>query len=1184
MRNLINYLLLLTTIWGLSATTSLGQNCPPTTNISSMTTPNGTTVSWDANTAAQQYELRYREVGTSALSYATTNTNSFTFTNLQPNICYEFAVRTVCDSINLGPWSPGQSFCVPGSSGFCAQPSNITSTTTSNAANLNWPAVSNAQFYEIRYREVGTSALSFATTNTNSLTLSGLMASTCYEFAMRTGCDTSNFSSWTTPAQQFCTNPPAQACILPTNVSATPSPNGVVINWTAVSNAIGYELRYREVGTSTLLYTSVPANRAVINNLMANTCYEYSIRTQCDTNTYSDWLIPALGFCVPGSTGLCLTPSNITSSTGTNVAVLNWMPMNNAIAYEIRYREVGTSTLTYVSSNSSVVTLGNLMAGTCYEFSIRTQCDTNSFSPWLIPAQQFCTDPDTTNVPCTLPSGIVSMPSVNDAVITWMAQSNAIGYELRYRQVGTSALSYTSVSANRAILSNLMAGTCYEFSIRTQCDTNTYSDWLTPALSFCTDTVAIVPCMLPSNINDSIGQTYNLIYWSNMSNAQGYEIRYREVGTTALMVVSTNDNSLFLSGLDPGTCYEYSIRTICDSASNDFSPWLIPARTFCTDSIVIPTCPTPMGLQVDTVTTNTAAVSWMSTVSNFGYEVRYAMIGGTFTVVPTTSPSTVLQNLAAGSCYTVNVRTVCSPNGSTTGNISAWSPPVTFCTDSIVVPTCPVPTGVQADSVGSNFAVVSWMSNGTNFGYEVRYNDPNTSASDTLFTNSSSIVLQNLAANTCYIVEVRTICGTGPIGNIFSPWSTPVTFCTDSIVVPTCPTPMGVQTDSVGSNFAVVSWMSNGTNFGYEVRYNNPNTSASDTLFTNSSSIVLQNLAANTCYNVEVRTICGTGPIGNIFSPWSTLIRFCTDSIVVPTCPVPTGVQADSTTTTLAFLSWVGNATNFGYEVRYAVPGTAYTTMTVGVNPSVVLQNLMAGTCYTFNVRTICDTSNFSAWSTPVTFCTDSIANTPCLPTRNTYTNMNATFGLFTWDPVPGAISYRVRFRVFNDTTFYTSLYTVDTAAFYQGFTPGTCYEYNVLTQCDTTFGPTGNPIANFSAWSALDTFCTPTMMVNPNGSGNGTATDAFQTIGNGEDNGSLRYNLFPNPTTGAVTIKFERDLNTDYTIRVFNVLGAEVTPVALERGAATCTFNLSHLNNGLYMVEVSTAQKSWTQRVQVLK
>ena len=525
MRNLIHYLLLLTAILGLSATTTFGQNCPATVNISSNTTPNGTTVTWDANAAAQQYELRYREVGTSALSYATTNTNSFTFTNLQSNVCYEFAVRTICDSVNAGSWSPGQSFCVPGSSGFCAQPSDIASNPTSNSASLNWTAVSGAQFYEIRYREVGTSALSYATSNTNSLTLTGLRASTCYEFAMRTGCDTSNFSRWTSPAQRFCTAPPAQACVVPSNVSAAPSAGSVLLTWTAVSNAIGYEVRYRAVGTSALSYVSVSTNNTVINNLMANTCYEYSIRTQCDSNTFSPWLIPAQSFCVPSSSGLCLTPSNITNTTTTNTAVLSWMAEPNALGYEIRYRQVGTSALSYVTTNSNTATLGNLMPGTCYEFSIRTQCDTSSFSPWLIPAQRFCTDPAAT--PCNVPSGITVSTSTNSATINWMAEPNALGYEVRYRQVGTSALSYVNVPATRAILQNLMAGTCYEFSIRTQCDTNTYSDWLIPALSFCTDSNTTMPCATPSNPSaDSVTTNLAFLSWNSVSTSVGYEVRY----------------------------------------------------------------------------------------------------------------------------------------------------------------------------------------------------------------------------------------------------------------------------------------------------------------------------------------------------------------------------------------------------------------------------------------------------------------------------------------------------------------------------------------------------------------------------------------------------------------------------------------------------------------------------------
>jgi hypothetical protein len=560
-----------------------------------------------------------------------------------------------------------------------------------------------------------------------------------------------------------------------------------------------------------------------------------------------------------------------------------------------------------------------------------------------------------------------------------------------------------------------------------------------------------------------------------------------------------------------------------------------------------------------------------------GYEVRYGVPGTIMSdTIFTSSPSTVLQNLMPGTCYNFEVRTLCSPNSST--SVSAWSTPVTFCTDSVTVPPCTTPMGAQTDSVTTNLAFLSWMSTGTNFGYEVRYEMIGNPVGDTVFTNSSSITLQNLMPGTCYNFIVRSICNSN--GNS-SAWSTPVTFCTDSIVVPPCPVPTNVQADSVTTTLAFVSWTGNPTNFGYEVRYAVPGTPYTTMTVGVNTSTVLQNLMPGTCYNFGVRTICN--PTTGNFSAWSNDIVFCTDSVTVPPCPTPMGAQTDSVTTNLAFLSWMSNGTNFGYEVRYSVPGTTMPGDTIFTNSSsTVLQNLMAGTCYTFNVRTICDpaSGDVSAWSAPVTFCTDSVTSAPCFPPRNTFTVMNATFGSFNWDAVAGATGYEVRFRVLNDTAPYTVLFSSDTTRFYQGFMPSTCYEYNVRTKCDTVFNGT-NMVINYSQWSAQDTFCTPSMMVNPNGNTN--ATDAFQTIGNG-DNNSLRYNMFPNPTTGAVTIKFERDLNPDYNVRVFNVLGAEVTPMALERGAATCTFNLSHLTNGLYLIEISTDKQRLTQRVQVSK
>ena len=105
------------------------------------------------------------------------------------------------------------------------------------------------------------------------------------------------------------------------------------------------------------------------------------------------------------------------------------------------------------------------------------------------------------------------------------------------------------------------------------------------------------------------------------------------------------------------------------------------------------------------------------------------------------------------------------------------------------------------------------------------------------------------------------------------------------------------------------------------------------------------------------------------------------------------------------------------------------------------------------------------------------------------------------------------------------------------------------------------------------------------NGSnGDATTVDNFHSITKGDEETPIRYTLFPNPTTGQVTIKFDQALTTTYTVRVFNILGAEVTPTALKRGEEVCTLDLFSLTNGLYMIEISTAQQRWTEQVQVYK
>jgi hypothetical protein len=58
------------------------------------------------------------------------------------------------------------------------------------------------------------------------------------------------------------------------------------INWTLLSGAIQYNLRYRKVGTSpwTTIVLSGTANTATLQNLTASGSYEFQIRSKCNSN------------------------------------------------------------------------------------------------------------------------------------------------------------------------------------------------------------------------------------------------------------------------------------------------------------------------------------------------------------------------------------------------------------------------------------------------------------------------------------------------------------------------------------------------------------------------------------------------------------------------------------------------------------------------------------------------------------------------------------------------------------------------------------------------------------------------------------------------------------------------------------------------------------------------------------
>lgn len=95
----------------------------------------------------------------------------------------------------------------------CSVPGGLNaSNITINSATLNWNAVSGAQSYNIRLRQVGTSTWSTGNTTTTSISATGLSSNTPYEFQVQTNCTSTSsaFSgSSTFTTQEEVVGPPS---------------------------------------------------------------------------------------------------------------------------------------------------------------------------------------------------------------------------------------------------------------------------------------------------------------------------------------------------------------------------------------------------------------------------------------------------------------------------------------------------------------------------------------------------------------------------------------------------------------------------------------------------------------------------------------------------------------------------------------------------------------------------------------------------------------------------------------------------------------------------------------------------------------------------------------------------------------------------------------------------------------
>lgn len=172
--------------------------------------------------------------------------------------------------------------------------------------------------------------------------------------------------------------------------------------------------------------------------------------------------------------------------------------------------------------------------------------------------------------------------------------------------------------------------------------------------------------------------------------------------------------------------------------------------------------------------------------------------------------------------------------------------------------------------------------------------------------------------------------------------------------VPTCDVPTNVTTSNLTANTVTVTW--NGTAAQYEVKIIGGGQTITETVNTN--SFTTQALTQETPYTVEVRALCANG----LNSDWTAALSFTTPQ---PECGTPTNVQTTSTATSV-IITWTGYASE--YDVKVTGSEIAPINRTVSTN-SCTIDGLVPASTYQVIVRAKCD-GQYTDWTEAVTFYT----------------------------------------------------------------------------------------------------------------------------------------------------------------------------------------------------------------------
>lgn len=577
---------------------------------------------------------------------------------------------------------------------------------------------------------------------------------------------------------------------------------------------------------------------------------------------------------VAGPRNLVVIPSSITD----NSAMVSWTATTGSgrIRYNLRYRVVGAERweMMFNGINGTSHMLMGLQQDTQYEVEVQTVCvdEGNVASPW---SEVIFTTAKTQGVTCETPSDIyVNIETAPNGVPTvyWQNVAGAACYDLQYRTVTPlgSWITLQVVNGNNPFpLVDLLPNTTYEVRMRaycTFCNSLNFSNF-SPNIPFTTPG-ACDPNFFVS-INDGVNEVtncgdYTLSYDGEIRANYAFQwyVDGVEIGGATMPWFEAQMSGEYDLMLTVGNCDPiFSNRVRVNVFVQPEVIANVQQNVSCldgADGVIVAGC-----VDVPRRPCN---------LNSFGYAY---MISGPTNV--DFQQSGIFTGLAPG-LYTVTIRDL------ETGCEASYSDPVYTMVSAPEQAKFVAVTGTSASTVS-----VEWNSVLGSNGYVLSYRPVGSGEqnwTDVPFTGgcpypgTCNFTLENLQNGTDYEVRVRTRCA---LGNVLSDWTDTTNATTIALrgcgtASPFDAVPGGIFAIVLDQFTTQVFWNSVPGASCYEVRYRQQGQGEDGWVSTPSTpftTTTLSGLLANTVYEFEVRSICGSDCSG-LAGAWSATRSFRT--------------------------------------------------------------------------------------------------------------------------------------------------------------------------------------------------------------------------------------------------------------------------------------------------------------------